>query len=213
MKTPGFVWVTVLLLVGPAQMLSSTRAYINKRWEPEPSALVPGAGAWTWGIAEPQAQGMAGVSGNVHEGTTYLYPRPESSSISSIPWARELESLLSNLAASAAGGADAVRPVGVPLVGSADEEYVRVTNQHWAADSPSYVQTALVGDGSRLDLPALTEVSWSENPLFAEDEAFLMEQVVFPALGAFLLFCIVTVAVMRHRERRAAQPVRHLLQV
>lgn len=197
MRTPRLVWTMVFLLAGAAAVPPSAQAFSNERWVTEPSNTAGAVGAWGKETAESRAPGTfyGGADG------------PGAS------WIEELEPLVDDCPHWVGDTAGTTRYLGVPLLGSVDAGGSRGTDYYWPADAMRYLETGSGITDVRLDLPALTEADWSENPLLAEDEAFLMEQVVLPTLGAFSLFCIVTVFVVRHRERRAAGPGRHLLQV
>jgi hypothetical protein len=197
MRTPRLVWTIVFSLAGAAAMPPSAHAFSNKRWMMEPSNTDGAVGAWSEQTAGAQAPSTfnGGADG------------PEAS------WIEELEPLVDERPYWVGDTAGTTRYLGVPLLGSVEAGGPRGTEPYWPADSMRYSETGLGIADVRLDLPALVESDWSENPLLAENEAFLMEQVVLPTLGAFSLICIVTVAVVRHRERRAASPSRHLLQV
>ncbi len=215
MKTPGFAWLSVLLFMGMAAMPSSAHAYSDRRWEPEPSQWTRGVGVWSLETTAAQTSGLPGALGRTEDGLSSVYSGLSSDAPGGAvtPWIAELEALLSRITPSPRDGAGAARPLGFPPAGAVDASGARGTGHHSAAGSALYLPTGSVGTDGRLDLPAWTDAAWSDNPLFAEEETLFMEQVVFPALGAFALVCIATVVIMRHRERKAVHSVRHLLQV
>jgi len=181
-------------------MLPSAHAYTDISWELTPSGSALGVGIWNddtltaWAPSPLQAPlaAYSGASTDVPDG----------------PAASRSEGAGSSVADHAPLVADHADLAG-PLWHGIDTGAPQEVDQCWLTDS----EAGLMGTGHGPDLAASADIDWGASPLFPEQETFFMEYVVLPALGMFLPVCVVAVLVARRRERKAATPVQHLLQV
>lgn len=225
MKMWGFVWVSILLLAGTSHTLHSARAYSDKGWErPQPESANP-IGPWNDGIAAAQASSESapstGESENAKSETPSQDPLQTSvpmdlAASTGLPgnfgasWTREIGPLLDDRSR-LAGNTDHSASHLANGVGDV-EDWQRAGHQ-WAGVPQGYSDTGLAGAGGSADLPAFSEVGWTSATLPVQREEYFMELVVFPALGAVTLVCVVILVIARLRRRRAVNEVQHLLHV
>ena len=203
MKTYGIIGIAVLLLAGAAHAVNTVSTLTDKGWSQTEAGAV--------GPLGPSNEGGVGTDGLalhiLDESEGVLPPLPD---LYPDLWMTELEKSsvsLTDEIAGAAGGSTA------GLIGPLDSDTGRGAGRHWNMDPRHYAGAGFADAGGSVQLPVFTELDWVLTPPPVDRTTFIMEIIVFPALGAMVLVLVVRLFILRLRMRRSPSRTEQLLRV